>query len=90
MLLPRVFIATFSGAVLVLGAGAAFAQSYPTKTIRIITSAAGGGSDFTARVIAQGISGPLGQQVIVENRPGGPFPGVPNSTPAFGQVGFCH
>ena len=45
-----------------------FAQDYPSKTIRIITGSAGGGSDFNARTVAQGISGPLGQPVIVENR----------------------
>ena len=44
------------------------AQSFPTKPIRIITSAAGGGADFTARLVAQGITAPLGQPVIVENR----------------------
>jgi len=43
-------------------------QEYPSKSIRIVTAAAGGGSDFTSRVVAQGISGPLGQPVIVDNR----------------------
>jgi tripartite-type tricarboxylate transporter receptor subunit TctC len=46
----------------------ACAQEYPNRIIRIVTAAAGGGSDFIARIIAQGISGPLGQQIIVENR----------------------
>jgi tripartite-type tricarboxylate transporter receptor subunit TctC len=55
-------------AVSLLTAGLAGAQEYPNRIIRIITAAAGGGSDFIARVIAQGISPPLGQQVIVENR----------------------
>src|SRR5690349_11634248 len=44
------------------------AQTYPSKPIRIFTSEAGGGNDLTARIIAQGITGPLGQPVIVENR----------------------
>ncbi len=59
--------------LLALGAmaAAAGAQSYPSKPIRIITSDPGGGADVSARVIAQEISGPLGQQVIVENRGGG-------------------
>jgi tripartite-type tricarboxylate transporter receptor subunit TctC len=43
-------------------------QDYPTKPVRIITTAAGGGGDFTTRQVAQGISGPLGQPVIVDNR----------------------
>ena len=43
-------------------------QDYPNKPIRILTSEAGGAGDVAARMIAQGISGPLGQQVIVDNR----------------------
>jgi tripartite-type tricarboxylate transporter receptor subunit TctC len=52
----------------IAGAGVASAQDYPVKPIRIITAAAGGGSDFNARQVAQGISGPLGQPVVVDNR----------------------
>ena len=51
-----------------LGAGPAFAQTYPTKPIRIITSPAGGGNDFPARLIARALAAPLGQQLIVDNR----------------------
>jgi tripartite-type tricarboxylate transporter receptor subunit TctC len=57
-----------AGVALVLATGVASAQDYPNRIIRIITAAAGGGSDFIARIVAQGISAPLGQQVIVENR----------------------
>lgn len=53
-----------------LAAVPALAQNYPTKTIRIVTSGPGSGNDFVARLIAPGISGPLGQQVIVDNRSG--------------------
>ena len=50
----------------------ASAQGYPSKTIRIIiTYPAGGGSEFTARPIAQKLSESWGQPVIVEARPGG-------------------
>jgi tripartite-type tricarboxylate transporter receptor subunit TctC len=45
------------------------AQTYPTKTIRIVTSPAGGGNDFPARLIARALAAPLGQQLVVDNRP---------------------
>src|ERR1043166_7410155 len=45
------------------------AQEYPGKPIRMIAGPAGGGGDFQARTIAQAIAGPLGQPVIIENRP---------------------
>ena len=54
--------------MLVLGVGTASSQDYPNKVIRIITGGAGGGGDIVSRQIAAGISGPLGQPVIVENR----------------------
>ena len=47
------------------------AQNYPTKPVRIIVSSvAGGGSDFIARLLAQKLTESFAQQVIVENRPG--------------------
>lgn len=47
------------------------AQWQPTKVIKIVVPyPAGGPTDVLARLIAQEISGPLGQQVIVENMPG--------------------
>ncbi len=44
------------------------AQEYPNRMVRIITAAPGGGSDFIARIVSQGLTGPLGQQIIVENK----------------------
>lgn len=47
------------------------AQAYPAKPLRIIVSStAGGGSDFIGRLLAQKLSEAVGQQVIVENRAG--------------------
>ena len=46
------------------------AENWPQRPLRIVTSEPGGGSDFTARVVAQGLSLSLGQQVIVDNRAG--------------------
>ena len=51
------------------------AQNFPTKTVRIVASEAGGSGDFVARLIAQGLTGSFGQQVIVENRGGGVIAG---------------
>ena len=47
------------------------AQSYPTKPIRmIVPSSPGGGTDLTARPVAQKLTESWKQQVIVDNRPG--------------------
>jgi tripartite-type tricarboxylate transporter receptor subunit TctC len=55
----------------VLGAAGVFAQSYPTKPIRLIVPyPPGGPTDFVGRLVAQKLSASLGQQVIVDNRPG--------------------
>jgi tripartite-type tricarboxylate transporter receptor subunit TctC len=48
-----------------------WAQSYPARPVRIVAGfAAGGGVDITARLIGQWLSDRLGQQFVVENRPG--------------------
>src|SRR5438477_4150067 len=55
-----------------LATTAAQAQSYPSKTITIVvTAAAGGVSDVVARAIGQRLSEAWGQQVVVENKGGG-------------------
>ena len=54
-----------------LAAVTALAQPYPSKLIKLIVPvAAGGQTDVMARAFAQRLAGPLGQTVIVENRPG--------------------
>lgn len=61
-----------SSAILAITATiSAQASDYPTKPIRLVVGyTAGGGSDILARVIAQKMSEGLGQQVVVENKPG--------------------
>ena len=44
------------------------------KPLRIVTSEAGGGNDVPARIVAQGLTLALGQQVVIENRPSGVVP----------------
>ena len=55
-------------ATIALGGGAVLAQTFPSRPIRILTGSAGGSNDFIARIITQGLSGPLGQPVIIENK----------------------
>jgi tripartite-type tricarboxylate transporter receptor subunit TctC len=60
----------FLGLAAVLAASSALAQQYPTKSITLLVPfAAGGPTDTVARVVAQSMSKPLGQTMIVENKP---------------------
>lgn len=60
-----------AAAVLCTLGGIAQAQTYPAKTVRVIVPfAPGGGSDFIARAVAPQLSKALGQQFVVDNRPG--------------------
>lgn len=58
-------------AVLACGGGVRAEAPYPSQPIRLVVPfTPGSSSDVTARAIAQKISGPLGQPVLVDNRPG--------------------
>jgi tripartite-type tricarboxylate transporter receptor subunit TctC len=75
MLVPRRIVWMLLVGIALLGAGLVSGQEFPNKPIRVITSEVGGGNDLLARLVAQAISGPLGQPVAVDNRPGGITPG---------------
>ena len=64
-------VAVFAAIATLAIYGAIAADDYPNRPIRMIVGfAPGGGTDLTARPVAQKLSELLGQQVIVENRPG--------------------
>src|SRR3954468_15087303 len=62
---------TFLAALLLLLASSVEAQSYPTKPIRWLVPYTGGGiTDVVTRIVTQKMSGPLGQPIVVDNKPG--------------------
>jgi len=65
------FLKGLMAAALLLGAGAAAAQGFPSKTIRLVSGVSpGSASDTMARIVAERLQASLGQSVIVENRLG--------------------
>jgi tripartite-type tricarboxylate transporter receptor subunit TctC len=67
----RTWIAA-TGGILAIAAAPAFAQSYPSKVIRLIVPfAPGGTTDIVGRVMSEPLTRQLGQSVIVENKSGG-------------------
>ena len=84
--MTRFVAGIFAASLIVLGAEVASGQTYPHKPIRIVTAEPGGVSDFVARLIAQGISGPLGQPVIIDNRSSLVSPDVVAKAPPNGYT----
>jgi len=62
-------------ATAMLVAGVASGQRYPDKPVRMVTGGTGGSSDTVSRLLAQGLTAGLGQQIIVDSRPSGVIPG---------------
>src|SRR5262245_22059074 len=71
-LLRRDFLHLVAGTAALSGVSRiARAQAYPTRPVSLVHGfAPGGGVDTTARIVAEGLSRRLGQQVIVESKPG--------------------
>ena len=70
--MQRRTLITVAAATLLSAVGSAGAEGYPTKPVKLIVPfAPGGTTDIVARIVAEKISGPLGQTLIVENRAGG-------------------
>src|SRR5690349_10737078 len=56
---------------IVLTAFSASAQTFPAKSVRVVVPfPAGGGLDFTTRIVARKLGDMWGQTVVVDNRPG--------------------
>lgn len=66
--MTRTLLNVALSAAFALGATAGYADSYPEKPIRVVTARAGGGSDFTLRLLTPGLTRNLGQQFVVDNR----------------------
>lgn len=67
-----VFVASISLALIALAGGTSFAaETYPSRPVRVIVPySPGGSSDTVARIVGQRLSETLGQQFVVDNRPG--------------------
>ena len=68
MLRARSVVWMFSVGMMVFAAGMVSGQSYPTKPIRIVTVGYGSNTDLATRLIAEAVTGGLGQRMIVDNR----------------------
>src|SRR5262245_46286855 len=75
MAFARTVVGASLAASMLLSMEAAHGQAYPNRPIRIVIGGVGGPADFSARLVAQGLSTSFNHQVIVDNRPSGVIPG---------------
>jgi tripartite-type tricarboxylate transporter receptor subunit TctC len=69
--LSRLSLCAIAGAVSLAFTAPAAAQKFPTKPVRLVIGfAPGGGTDTTARALSSKLAASLGEQVVVDNRPG--------------------
>jgi tripartite-type tricarboxylate transporter receptor subunit TctC len=69
--MPKALIRLAAAVLLVVASTAAFAETWPTKSIRVVVCYAPGGvTDVVARLVAQPLSEAFGQSIVVENKPG--------------------
>ena len=81
------YIVLFS--MMVLSTNLVSGQTYPNRPIRFVTSEPGGSANFLTRIIAEDITGPLGQAVVVDNRPSALIAeAVMNAPPDGYTIGF--
>lgn len=69
--MPKFRVALLGAMLLALAPALSHAQSYPSKTIKLVVPfGPGGPTDLAARVVSQVVQTGLGQNVVIENRPG--------------------
>lgn len=68
MFQPYFVVRIFCACIMVAASSMVCSRDYPTRPIRMLATEAGGGTDFVARLVAQGLTDSLHHQVIVDNR----------------------